>query len=109
MVNLQGWMNPEGAAATPCSGCHVAKDAAPHFSMNTSPYFGASCTVCHQTGAMFGVSCGKVHPGAGGGFIEDRIENIPKCRRAGTRDTSAEEPRAFKAHLDPIPIPFKYL
>ena len=59
VVNPQGWMNPEGATATACSGCHVAKDAAAHFSTNTSPYFGESCTVCHQTGAMFAVD--KLH------------------------------------------------
>jgi len=59
VVNPQGWMNPEGATATACSGCHVAKDAAAHFSANTSPYLGESCTVCHQTGAMFDVD--KVH------------------------------------------------
>jgi hypothetical protein len=44
VVNPQGWMNPEGATATACSGCHVAKDAAAHFSANTSPYLGESCT-----------------------------------------------------------------
>ena len=59
VVNPQGYMNPEGATATACSGCHVAKDAAAHFSTNTSPYFGESCTVCHQTGAMFAVD--KLH------------------------------------------------
>ncbi len=26
VVNPQGWLNPEGATATACSGCHVAKD-----------------------------------------------------------------------------------
>ena len=30
-VNPQGWINPEGATATACSGCHVAQDAAAHF------------------------------------------------------------------------------
>jgi OmcA/MtrC family decaheme c-type cytochrome len=59
VVNPQGYMNPEGATATACSGCHVAKDAAAHFASNTSPYFGESCTVCHQTGAMFAVD--KLH------------------------------------------------
>jgi OmcA/MtrC family decaheme c-type cytochrome len=58
VVNPQGWINPEGATATACSGCHVAKDAAAHFAANTSS-LGESCTVCHQTGAMFDVN--KMH------------------------------------------------
>jgi len=58
VVNPQGWINPEGATATACSGCHVAKDAAAHFLANTSS-LGESCTVCHQSGAMFDVN--KVH------------------------------------------------
>ncbi|PWU03118.1 MAG: hypothetical protein C5B51_19505 [Terriglobia bacterium] len=59
VVNPQGYMNPEGATATACSGCHVAKDAAAHFASVTSSSLGESCTVCHQTGAMFAVD--KVH------------------------------------------------
>ncbi|HUM04906.1 MAG TPA: hypothetical protein VLT90_05555 [Terriglobales bacterium] len=58
VVNPQGWINPEGATAIACSGCHVARDAAAHFAANTSPV-GESCTVCHQPGAAFDV--GKVH------------------------------------------------
>ena len=58
VVNPQGWINPEGATATACSGCHVAKDAAAHFLANTSS-LGESCTVCHQSGAEFDVN--KVH------------------------------------------------
>jgi hypothetical protein len=58
VVNPQGWINPEGATATACSGCHVAQDAAAHFAANTSS-LGESCTVCHQPGAMFDVN--KVH------------------------------------------------
>jgi hypothetical protein len=54
-VNPQGWINPEGATATACSGCHVAQDAAAHFLANTSS-LGESCTVCHQTGAAFAVN-----------------------------------------------------
>ena len=57
-VNPQGWINPEGATATACSGCHVAKDAASHFLANTSS-LGESCTVCHQPGAAYDVN--KVH------------------------------------------------
>lgn len=55
VVNPQGWINPEGATATACSGCHVAKDAAAHFLANTSS-LGESCTVCHQAGAQFDVN-----------------------------------------------------
>jgi len=58
VVNPQGWLNPEGATATACSGCHVAKDAAAHFAANTSSV-GESCTVCHQPGAAYDVN--KVH------------------------------------------------
>lgn len=58
-VNPQGWINPEGAAATACSGCHVAQDAASHFLANTISPLGESCTVCHQTGAAFAVD--QVH------------------------------------------------
>jgi len=57
-VNPQGWINPEGATATACSGCHVAQDAAAHFLANTST-LGESCTVCHQPGAAFDVN--QVH------------------------------------------------
>jgi OmcA/MtrC family decaheme c-type cytochrome len=58
VVNPQGWINPEGATATACSGCHVAKDAAAHFLSMTSS-LGESCTVCHQSGAAFDVD--QVH------------------------------------------------
>jgi OmcA/MtrC family decaheme c-type cytochrome len=58
-VNPQGLINPEGATATACSGCHVARDAAAHFLSNTSSALGESCTVCHQPGGAFDVS--KVH------------------------------------------------
>jgi OmcA/MtrC family decaheme c-type cytochrome len=58
VVNPQGWINPEGATATACSGCHVAKDAAAHFLANTTS-LGESCTVCHQSGAAFDVD--QVH------------------------------------------------
>ena len=57
-VNPQGWINPEGATATACSGCHVAQDAASHFLANTTA-LGESCTVCHQTGAAYDVD--QVH------------------------------------------------
>jgi OmcA/MtrC family decaheme c-type cytochrome len=55
-VNPQGWINPEGATATACSGCHVAKDAAAHF---IPAQLGESCTVCHASGAIADVD--QVH------------------------------------------------
>jgi hypothetical protein len=57
-VTPQGWLNPQGATATACSGCHVAKDAAAHFQAMT-PSLGESCTVCHTSGAAYDV--GQVH------------------------------------------------
>jgi OmcA/MtrC family decaheme c-type cytochrome len=51
VVNPQGWINPEAATSTACSGCHVAKDAASHFLSQTSS-LGESCTICHQTGGI---------------------------------------------------------
>jgi OmcA/MtrC family decaheme c-type cytochrome len=58
VVDPQGWINPVGATASACSGCHVAQDAAAHFAANTNS-LGESCTVCHQAGAAFDVD--KVH------------------------------------------------
>jgi OmcA/MtrC family decaheme c-type cytochrome len=58
-VNPQGYINPEGATATACSGCHVALDAAAHFAAQTPQSLGESCTVCHQPGAAVDVN--KVH------------------------------------------------
>jgi OmcA/MtrC family decaheme c-type cytochrome len=58
VVNPQGWINPEGATAAACSGCHVTKDTAAHFLANTSS-LGESCTVCHASGAAFDVD--QVH------------------------------------------------
>ena len=59
VVNPQGWINPEGATATACSGCHVAQADASHFLANTTSSLGESCTVCHQTGAAYAVD--QVH------------------------------------------------
>ena len=58
VLNPQGWINPEGATATACSGCHVAKDAAAHFAAMTDS-LGESCTICHTTGQAFDVD--QVH------------------------------------------------
>jgi OmcA/MtrC family decaheme c-type cytochrome len=58
VVNPQGWINPEGATAAACSGCHVTQSDAAHFQSMTSS-LGESCTVCHESGATFDVD--KVH------------------------------------------------
>ena len=54
VTDPQGWINPTGATAAACSGCHVAKDAASHFLANTTT-LGEACTVCHASDAQFGV------------------------------------------------------
>jgi OmcA/MtrC family decaheme c-type cytochrome len=58
VVNPQGFINPSGATAAACSGCHVTKSAASHFLSMTST-LGESCDICHQSGAAFDVN--KVH------------------------------------------------
>jgi OmcA/MtrC family decaheme c-type cytochrome len=58
VVDPQGWINPIGATASACSGCHVAKDASAHFLANSNS-LGESCDVCHGPGAAFDVD--KVH------------------------------------------------
>ncbi len=54
VVDPQGWINPEQATASACSGCHVSKAEASHFLANTDS-LGESCTVCHAAGAAFAV------------------------------------------------------
>ena len=58
VVDPQGWINPVGAVASACSGCHVAKSASAHFLANSNS-LGESCDVCHAAGAAFDVD--KVH------------------------------------------------
>jgi OmcA/MtrC family decaheme c-type cytochrome len=58
VVDPQGWINPVGATASACSGCHVAKSASAHFLANSNS-LGESCDVCHAAGAAFDVD--KVH------------------------------------------------
>ena len=58
VVNPQGWINPEGATSTACSGCHVTKDEASHF-LSQSSSLGESCTVCHNPGGIADVN--QVH------------------------------------------------
>jgi OmcA/MtrC family decaheme c-type cytochrome len=58
VTDPQGWVNPNPAVSSACSGCHVSKAMASHMlSMTTS--LGESCTVCHQVGADQAVD--KVH------------------------------------------------
>ena len=57
-VNPQGWINPEGATSTACSGCHVTKDEASHFLSQTSS-LGESCKICHDPGGIADVN--QVH------------------------------------------------
>jgi len=54
VTDPQGWINPTGATAAACSGCHVGKDAASHFLANTTT-LGEACTVCHSSDSQFGV------------------------------------------------------
>ena len=58
VTDPQGWINPVGATASACSGCHVAKSASAHFLANSNS-LGESCDVCHAAGAAFDVD--KVH------------------------------------------------
>jgi OmcA/MtrC family decaheme c-type cytochrome len=58
VVDPQGWLNPNQAASSACSGCHVSKPEASHMLANTST-LGESCNACHTTGSAFAVS--QVH------------------------------------------------
>jgi OmcA/MtrC family decaheme c-type cytochrome len=58
VVDPQGWLNPNPAASSACSGCHTSKPEASHMLANTDS-LGESCTVCHSSGAAYAV--GKVH------------------------------------------------
>jgi OmcA/MtrC family decaheme c-type cytochrome len=51
VVNPQGWINPQGATSTACSGCHVTKEQASHFLSQTSS-LGESCAICHAAGSI---------------------------------------------------------
>ena len=56
----QGFINPIGATASACTGCHQHStiDTASHVLANTT-ILGESCDVCHDSGAQF--SPDKVH------------------------------------------------
>jgi OmcA/MtrC family decaheme c-type cytochrome len=54
VMDPQGWINPNQAVASACSGCHVSKPESAHFLANTNS-LGESCTVCHAAGAQFAV------------------------------------------------------
>jgi OmcA/MtrC family decaheme c-type cytochrome len=58
VVDPQGWINPNQAVASACSGCHTSKSESSHFLANTTA-LGESCTVCHSAGAVEAVD--QVH------------------------------------------------
>ena len=58
VTDPSGWIKNAGPASAVCSGCHVSKDAASHFLLNTSA-LGEACGVCHGVNGDFSVS--KVH------------------------------------------------
>ena len=58
VVDPQGWINPNQAVASACSGCHTSEAESSHFLANTSS-LGESCTVCHSSGAAYAVD--QVH------------------------------------------------
>ena len=58
VTDPSGWIRNAGPASAVCSGCHVSKDAASHFLLNTS-VLGEACGVCHGVKGDFSVS--KVH------------------------------------------------
>ncbi len=58
VVDPQGWINPNQATASACSGCHTSESESSHFLANTTS-LGESCTVCHSSGAAYAVD--QVH------------------------------------------------
>jgi OmcA/MtrC family decaheme c-type cytochrome len=58
VVDPQGWINPNQAVASACSGCHTSEAESSHFLANTTS-LGESCTVCHGSGAAYAVD--QVH------------------------------------------------
>jgi OmcA/MtrC family decaheme c-type cytochrome len=58
VVDPQGWINPNQAVASACSGCHTSESESSHFLANTTS-LGESCTVCHSSGAAYAVD--QVH------------------------------------------------
>jgi len=58
VVDPQGWINPNQAIASACSGCHTSESESSHFLANTTT-LGESCTVCHSSGAAYAVD--QVH------------------------------------------------
>jgi OmcA/MtrC family decaheme c-type cytochrome len=58
VVDPQGWINPNQAVASACSGCHTSEAESSHFLANTTS-LGESCTVCHSSGAAYAVD--QVH------------------------------------------------
>jgi OmcA/MtrC family decaheme c-type cytochrome len=58
VTDPQGWLTPNQAVSSACSGCHTSKPAASHMLTNTN-LLGESCDVCHSSGAVEAVD--KVH------------------------------------------------
>jgi OmcA/MtrC family decaheme c-type cytochrome len=58
VIDPQGWISPNPAVSSACSGCHTSKSEASHMLGNTTT-LGESCTVCHKSGADQAVD--KVH------------------------------------------------
>ena len=54
VADPQGWINPVQRSAGACSGCHTSAAEGSHFLVNTTT-LGESCTVCHSSGAAYGV------------------------------------------------------
>jgi OmcA/MtrC family decaheme c-type cytochrome len=54
VTDPQGWINPNQAASSACSGCHTSKSESSHFLANTTA-LGESCTACHSAGAAYAV------------------------------------------------------
>ena len=59
VVDPQGPVSPVAAITSACTGCHADIPVAAHALSQTDPKLGESCTICHKTGAEFGVA--KVH------------------------------------------------
>jgi OmcA/MtrC family decaheme c-type cytochrome len=58
VVDPQGWINPNQATASACSGCHTSAAESSHFLANTTS-LGESCTVCHGSAGAYAVD--QVH------------------------------------------------
>ena len=55
-VNGQAYINPAPAITAACTGCHADKTTSGHASVMTSAMEGETCTVCHSSTAVNGVT-----------------------------------------------------